>query len=91
MAGQKRIGGWGVSDPPDDTLARAGVMSLAERIIQMAKAARVTPSDSRSSPGRSAPHKTPAFRGPPAQWAAPRSNSWAGDPAGAGRRGSQSV
>ena len=30
--------GWGISDPPDDTLARAGVTSLADRITEMAKA-----------------------------------------------------
>lgn len=39
MADQDLSDGWGISDPPDDTLVRAGVMSLADRISQMATAA----------------------------------------------------
>jgi len=39
MADQELTDGWGTSDPPDDTLVRAGVMSLAARITDMAKAA----------------------------------------------------
>lgn len=43
MANQELADGWGVSDPPDDTLVRAGVMSLADRIIHMANAAGCPP------------------------------------------------
>ncbi len=39
MADQDLTDGWGISDPLDDTLVRAGVMSLADRISHMARAA----------------------------------------------------
>ncbi len=53
VADQELTDGWGTSDPPDDTLVRSGVMSLADRITAMAKAGESPPA-SASDPSRPA-------------------------------------